>query len=226
MTAWAQAGLWPAAAAAAREHTRLWKARLCCLLPRAAAALTLLPCRPPCLQIHGDLKPANVMLKAARNDRRGFICKVRLPAAHAPGSRWACSAAGVPPRMHLCMLIHLPRAPPSAPAQLGDFGLSRMLGAEESHVDTQVRLPCSLCVSQMLLVRCAAALRWRLLGSAALHPALPGGCWMRVAARRTEAQNSLQAPLDGQRALRSFCLPSLCALCSRTAQPATRPPSC
>ncbi|PRW55899.1 kinase [Chlorella sorokiniana] len=45
--------------------------------------------------IHGDLKPANVMLKAARNDRRGFICK------------------------------------------LGDFGLSRMLGAEESHVDTQ-----------------------------------------------------------------------------------------
>ncbi|KAL4457609.1 hypothetical protein ABPG75_012474 [Micractinium tetrahymenae] len=45
--------------------------------------------------IHGDLKPANVLLKAARNDRRGFVCK------------------------------------------LGDFGLSWMLGVDESHVDTQ-----------------------------------------------------------------------------------------
>ncbi|EFN58490.1 hypothetical protein CHLNCDRAFT_29775 [Chlorella variabilis] len=44
--------------------------------------------------VHGDLKPANVLLKAARNDRRGFVCK------------------------------------------LGDFGLSRMLGQGQSHVDT------------------------------------------------------------------------------------------
>lgn len=31
--------------------------------------------RPPTKQVHGDLKPANVMLKTARNDRRGFVCK-------------------------------------------------------------------------------------------------------------------------------------------------------
>jgi hypothetical protein len=28
-------------------------------------------------QVHGDLKPANVLLKSARSDRRGFGCKVR-----------------------------------------------------------------------------------------------------------------------------------------------------
>ena len=54
--------------------------------------------RPPRLlpQVHGDLKPANVLLKSARSDRRGFGCR------------------------------------------LADFGLSRMLGQDESHVDTQV----------------------------------------------------------------------------------------
>ena len=96
--------------------------------------------------------------------------------------------------MHLCMRIHLARAPSSAPAQLGDFGLSRMLGAEESHVDTQVRLPCSLCVIRRCL--CSALLLCGGLCWALLLPlALPGGCWMRVAARRREAQNSLHSAL-------------------------------
>ena len=27
--------------------------------------------------VHGDLKPANILLRSARNDRRGFVCKVR-----------------------------------------------------------------------------------------------------------------------------------------------------
>ncbi|GAB4814999.1 hypothetical protein N2152v2_002045 [Parachlorella kessleri] len=44
--------------------------------------------------LHGDLKPANVLLKGARNDRRGFVCK------------------------------------------LADFGLSRLLGAQDTGVDT------------------------------------------------------------------------------------------
>ena len=49
---------------------------------------------PPLSQVHGDLKPENVLLKAARSDRRGYVCK------------------------------------------LGDFGLSRLLGDEQTHVDT------------------------------------------------------------------------------------------
>jgi len=123
------------------------------------------------LQIHGDLKPANVMLKAARNDRRGFICKVRLfdaPLLSLLSAAFMCQGAPLlsfhalqcvaclfrhgllpapvcaSPRSHALLLI----APPSPsllfPLQLGDFGLSRMLGAEESHVDTQVSSPCVL----------------------------------------------------------------------------------
>lgn len=45
--------------------------------------------------VHGDLKGRNVLLKTARIDRRGFVCK------------------------------------------LADFGLSRMLGQEQTHVNTQ-----------------------------------------------------------------------------------------
>ncbi len=30
--------------------------------------------------VHGDLKPQNILLKSARNDRRGFVCKVRQQA--------------------------------------------------------------------------------------------------------------------------------------------------
>ncbi len=26
--------------------------------------------------VHGDMKSSNVLLKSARNDRRGFVCKV------------------------------------------------------------------------------------------------------------------------------------------------------
>lgn len=47
-----------------------------------ASCTPLCPLRAPtpattsaALQIHGDLKPANVLLKGARNDRRGFVAK-------------------------------------------------------------------------------------------------------------------------------------------------------
>lgn len=55
-----------------------------------------LPTHAPAPQQHGDLKPANVLLKSTRTDRRGFVCK------------------------------------------LGDFGLSRALMGEQTHVETQV----------------------------------------------------------------------------------------
>ena len=35
-----------------------------------------LDCMHQATIIHGDLKPANVMLKGTRNDRRGFVCKL------------------------------------------------------------------------------------------------------------------------------------------------------
>lgn len=41
---------------------------------------TFFPCMHPCIRhyqvLHGDLKPANVLLTGSRNDKRGFIAKV------------------------------------------------------------------------------------------------------------------------------------------------------
>ena len=67
--------------AAAAQQASLWQCSCC---PAANPPMPPLHSFCPAaiyahlLQIHGDLKPANVMLKAARNDRRGFICKVRF----------------------------------------------------------------------------------------------------------------------------------------------------
>lgn len=87
--------------------------------------------------IHGDLKPANVLLKAARNDRRGYVCK------------------------------------------LGDFGLSRMLGTGESHVDTQSYGTASYAAPELLsegkLTQAAdifsmGVIIWEILSASELYP--------------------------------------------------------
>lgn len=86
--------------------------------------------------IHGDLKPANVLVKAARNDRRGFVAK------------------------------------------LADFGLSRMLGHDQSHVDTQSYGTASYAAPELLsegkLTKAAdiyslAIIMWELTTGSELH---------------------------------------------------------
>ena len=113
------------------------------------------PAPLPPSQIHGDLKPANVLLKAARNDRRGFVsagaaclhcirggCLNTRAERSRSSSRRKAAATGAerqPASFTLC--------PPLAPlrltlcqvCKLGDFGLSRALGMEETHIETQVR---------------------------------------------------------------------------------------
>ena len=108
-----------------------------------------------------------MLLKAARNDRRGFVCK------------------------------------------LGDFGLSRMLGQEESHVETQSYGTASYAAPELLaegkLTKAAdiyslGIIIWELLTGEELYPGLTamqvilqvsgrgGGRWRR------EARAALPSP--------------------------------
>ncbi|PSC72637.1 kinase [Micractinium conductrix] len=131
--------------------------------------------------IHGDLKPANVLLKAARNDRRGFVCK------------------------------------------LGDFGLSRALGMEETHIETQSYGTACYAAPELLsegkLTKAAdvfslGIIVWEMLTASELYPGLTA---MQVIIQVSQHGSRPDIPAD--------CPPALAALMQRCweADPALRP---
>ena len=60
--------------------------------------------------IHGDLKPANVLLKSTKNDARGFICKCGfwMCLLHRL-AMLACACKQVPARISSCIATALAR---------------------------------------------------------------------------------------------------------------------
>ena len=97
--------------------------------------------------VHGDLKPANVLLKSTASDARGFICKCVCKLWC--GSMPPCASPSLPHwtvalhRLHV-RLCQTPAACigsgnelwPSivSPCRLADFGLSRLVSEHKTHV--------------------------------------------------------------------------------------------
>lgn len=74
-----------------------------CHLPGSTPASA--PAPAPAPQVHGDLKPENVLLKAAKSDRRGFVCKL----GDFGLSRCAKQAVFVPWGLHVSLAHISPR---------------------------------------------------------------------------------------------------------------------
>ena len=85
--------------------------------------------------INGDLKPANVLLKSTNEDVRGFICKVCSLSCRRLLQEALPYEANFESLISSLLLIS--STCPACCVQLADFGLSRVLDTDRTHVSTQ-----------------------------------------------------------------------------------------